>query len=82
MRQNIIKSNMKKYQDCVRLAYNVVEVSEAIGVSVQKVDDFIRNGDLAYFRVGTQILVSYEALLRFIKQRTQRPIQISWMVDP
>ena len=74
MRLNITKNNRIKNQDFVRLAYSISEVSEAIGISPRRVDDFIKNGDLAHFQVGTQILVSYEQLLRFIKQRTRIPM--------
>ena len=83
MRSNITKGNMKNYQDSVLLAYSVSEVAKITGISSQKVDDLIKNGDLAHFRAGTRVLVSYEVLLRFIKQQTQRPaIQNSWVGEP
>lgn len=53
------------------MAYSVSEIARAIGISTQRVNDFIKSGDLAHFRVGTRVLVSYEALVRFIKQRTR-----------
>ena len=74
MRLNISKGNTNRNQDFVRLSYSVLEVAEVIGVSPQRVDDFIKNGDLAHFQVGAQALVSYEMLLRFIRQRTRIPV--------
>ena len=74
MRLTVAKSNMERNQDFARLAYSVSEVAKVIGISPQRVDDFIKNGDLAHFRAGTRVLVSYEMLLRFIKQRTRSPV--------
>jgi len=82
MRPNNSKGNIKN-QDFARLAFSVPEVAEAIGFSLQKVEDLIKNGDLAHFRVGTRVLVSSESLQRLNEQRAYRPvIQNSWEGEP
>ena len=54
-----------------RLAYSVNEMAEAIGVSSRTVWDYIKNGSIKYFRLGTRVLIPKQNLEEFIEKRTQ-----------
>jgi excisionase family DNA binding protein len=65
---------MKKEQSIDRLSYSVSEAAQAIGVSSRTVHDFIKNGTIAHFRMGTRVLIPADVLLAFIAQRTQKGV--------
>jgi hypothetical protein len=81
MKSNITKRNLRRNQDYVRLAYSLPEVAWALGISLQRANDYIEHGEIAHFRVVSRILVSHEMLQQFIKQRTQRPVIQNSRVD-
>ncbi|MCL2745044.1 MAG: helix-turn-helix domain-containing protein, partial [Planctomycetaceae bacterium] len=54
-----------------RLSYSVNETAEAIGVSSRTVWDYIRDGSIKHFRMGTRVLVPKAELERFIQERMQ-----------
>ena len=60
-----------KNQNVIRLAYSVQEAAAAIGVSSRTVHDFVKDGSIAHFRMGTRVLIPADALRQFIEQRTQ-----------
>ena len=62
---------MKKNQTIDRLSYSVSEAAQAIGVSSRTVHDFIKNGTIAHFRMGTRVLIPADELRAFISRRTQ-----------
>jgi len=64
---------MDKEQEIERLSYSVQEAAAAIGISSRMLHDFIRDGSIPHFRMGTRILIPTEELRKFIKRRTQRP---------
>jgi excisionase family DNA binding protein len=63
---------MKKNQDIARLSYSVQEAAVAIGVSSRTVHDFVKDGTIPHFRMGTRVLIPADALREFIAQRTQK----------
>ena len=62
---------MEKHKNVERLSYSVSEASAAIGISSRMLHDFIKNGAIPHFRMGTRLLIPAVALQRFIEQRTQ-----------
>jgi len=60
-----------KNQNVVRLAYSVQEAAAAIGVSSRTVHDFVKDGSITHFRMGTRVLIPADALRVFIESRTQ-----------
>lgn len=62
---------MTKDQNIERLAYSVREVAATIGVSSRTLHDYIKNGDIAHFRIGTRVLIPVEALREFVASRVQ-----------
>lgn len=50
-------------------AYTLQEAAERVGVSDRHLREFIRNGQLKSFTVGTSRRISHDALQRFIDQR-------------
>ena len=63
---------MKEHQNIERLAYSVREAAAAIGISSRTLHDFIKDGSLPHFRLGTRVLIPIDALRNFIEQRTQK----------
>ena len=59
-------------QNVERPAYGVREGATAIGVSSRTLHDYIRDGSIAHFRMGTRVLIPADELKAFIEQRTQR----------
>ena len=64
---------MDKGQEIERLAFSVQEAAEAIGVSSRMLHDYIRDGSIPHFRMGTRVLIPADELRKFIERRTQRP---------
>jgi len=63
---------MKKESSNVeRLSYSVQEAASALGVSSRTVHEFVKDGNLAHFRMGTRVLIPADALRQFIESRTQ-----------
>jgi excisionase family DNA binding protein len=62
---------MKKNQNVERLSYSVQEAAAAIGVSSRTVHDFVKDGSIKHFRMGTRVLIPTDVLREFIEQRTQ-----------
>ena len=63
---------MKKNQSVERLSYSVQEAASALGVSSRTIHEFVKNGNLAHFRMGTRVLIPADALRQFIESRTQK----------
>ena len=61
---------MEKDLKVERLAYSVLEASAAIGVSSRTLHDFIKDGSIAHFRMGTRVLIPADELKAFIERRT------------
>ena len=61
----------KNQQEVERLSYSVQEAAAAIGVSSRTLHDFIKNGSIAHFRMGTRVLIPADALRKFIERRTK-----------
>ena len=64
---------MDKEQEIERLSYSVQEAADALGVSSRMVHDFVRDGSIPHFRMGTRVLIPADELRKFIERRTQRP---------
>ena len=63
---------MKKESSNVeRLSYSVQEAASALGVSSRTVHEFVKDGNIAHFRMGTRVLIPADALRQFIESRTQ-----------
>ena len=63
---------MKKESSNVeRLSYSVQEAASALGVSSRTIHEFVKDGNLAHFRMGTRVLIPSDALRQFIESRTQ-----------
>jgi len=60
-----------QHQNVERLAYSIREAAAAIGVSSRTLHDFVKDGSLKHFRVGTRVLIPADALREFIECRTQ-----------
>ena len=65
------KPMTKKNQNIERLSFSVQEAAAAIGVSSRTVHDFVKDGTIAHFRMGTRVLIPADALRVFIESRTQ-----------
>ena len=61
----------KKNQNIERLSFSVQEAAAAIGVSSRTVHDFVKNGTISHFRMGTRVLIPADALRDFIAVRMQ-----------
>jgi len=68
---NIGGKKMKKEQNIERLSFSVQEAASAIGVSSRMVHNFVKDGSIKHFRMGTRVLIPAEVLREFIAQRTQ-----------
>ena len=61
-----------KNQDSVeRLSYSVQESAAMIGISSRMLHEYIKDGSLSHFRLGTRVLIPESALRDFIAMRTQ-----------
>ena len=56
-----------------RVAYSVREAAASIGVSSRMLHDYIKDGSIAHFRMGTRVLIPAAELKAFIERRTQKP---------
>jgi excisionase family DNA binding protein len=54
-----------------RLAFSIAETAQALGVSSRSVHDYVKNGSIPHFRMGTRVLIEVAALREFIAGRTQ-----------
>ena len=63
---------MKKNSNIERISYSVQEASDAIGISSRTLHDFIKDGSIAHFRMGTRVFIPTDALRQFIERRTQQ----------
>ena len=62
----------KQNRDIEKLAFSIAETARALGVSSRTVHDYVRNGSIAHFRMGTRVLIPSDELKAFIAERTQR----------
>ena len=64
---------MEKKQERIieRMAYSVQEGAAAIGVSSRTLHDYIKDGSIAHFRMGTRVLIPADELKAFIERRTR-----------
>ena len=69
---NGINNMTKEVTNIERLSYSVQEAAAAIGVSSRTLHDYIKNGSIAHFRMGTRVLIPADKLKAFIEQRTQK----------
>lgn len=63
---------MEKNQSIQKLAFSIAETARALGVSSRTVHDYVKNGSIAHFRMGTWLLIPTDELKAFIERRTQR----------
>ena len=61
---------MNKNQDIARLSYSVSETASALGISSRTLHDYVKDGSIAHFRMGTRVLIPADALRAFIARRT------------
>ena len=54
-----------------RLAYSVQESAAMIGISSRMLHEYIKDGSLPHFRLGTRVLVPESELKDFITSRIQ-----------
>lgn len=52
-----------------KAAMSVEEAAAMVGVCGKHLRDFIASGELVYFRLGNRLLISRDALERFIKTK-------------
>jgi excisionase family DNA binding protein len=65
---------MKKSHDIIHLSYGVQESAAALGVSPRTLHDYIKDGRIKHFRIGTRVLIPIEGLRQFIALRTQKGV--------
>jgi len=63
---------MDKELNVERVSYSIREAAASIGVSSRMLHDYIKDGSIAHFRMGTRILIPADELKAFIERRTQK----------
>lgn len=63
---------MQKESNVERVAYSVQEAAMALGISSRTLRDYIKDGRIAHFRMGTRVLIPAGELKNFIERRIQK----------
>jgi len=63
---------MEKDKNIERLAFSVQEAAMALGISSRTLRDYIKDGSIAHFRMGTRVLIPSNELQEFIERKTQK----------
>jgi excisionase family DNA binding protein len=61
-------TNEASSTESTKLMYSKLEAAELLSLSVRTIENLIGNRELTVRRVGKRVLISYESLLRFIRQ--------------
>lgn len=64
---------MTKESSIERLSYSVREAAMALGISSRMLHEYIKNGSITHFRMGTRVLIPADALRAFIERKAQKP---------
>jgi len=63
---------MDKKSNVERVSYSVREAAMALGISSRMLHNYIKDGSIVHFRMGTRVLIPADELKAFIERRTQK----------
>jgi hypothetical protein len=56
-----------------RMAYNKRDAAATISIKVRKLDYLIESGELEVRRIGTRVVITHQALQRFLRRDHTKP---------